>query len=70
MAGLKIDLSKLFGAPNALDVAVNERDAELAADGRETVGMTVGIPKRQVGKGNESHDELDDLIDGLDALDL
>ena len=70
VAGLKIDLSTLFGAPNALDVAVSERDAELAADGRETVGMTVGLPKRQVGKKNKTRDELDDLMDGLDAMDV
>lgn len=67
--GLKIDLSKLFGAPTALEEAVLERDAELVLDGRAAVGMTVGIPKRQAGK-SEARDALDDLMDGLDQLEL
>ena len=69
VAGLKIDLSKLFGAPNALELAALERDTELVADGREAVGMTVGIPKRQESKSHQ-RDNLDDLMDGLDQLDL
>ena len=67
---LKIDLSKLFGAPDALEMAVRERDVELVADGRDAVGMSVGIPKRQADAGDEPRDRLDDLIDGLDDLDL
>jgi NAD-dependent dihydropyrimidine dehydrogenase PreA subunit len=67
---LKIDLSKLFGAPSALEVAARERDAELVADGREAVGLTVGIPKRQPAADTKQRDELDDLIDGLDELDF
>src|ERR1051326_938466 len=39
--GLKIDLSKLFGAPNAIEVAAMERDVELVRDGRAAVGLTV-----------------------------
>lgn len=72
VAGLKIDLSKLFGAPtkSPLEMAVAERDAELVADGREAVGMEVGIPKRQAEFADEPRDELDDLMDGLDELDL
>ena len=72
VAGLKIDLSQLFGAPNksALDMAVSERDTELVADGREAVGLSVGIPKRQTSLAGSPRDELDDLMDGLDALDL
>jgi NAD-dependent dihydropyrimidine dehydrogenase PreA subunit len=70
VAGLKIDLSKLFGAPSALELAAQERDVELVADGREAVGMTVGIPKRQSGAETAPRDELDDLIDGLDQLEL
>lgn len=69
VAGLKIDLSKLFGAPSALEVAAMERDVELVADGRDAVGLTVGIPKRQTVKA-QSRDTLDDLMDGLDQLDL
>jgi Pyruvate/2-oxoacid:ferredoxin oxidoreductase delta subunit len=68
-AGLKIDLSKLFGAPSALEQAVLERDTELVADGREAVGMSVGIPKRR-SQGPQTRDALDDLMDGLDQLDL
>ena len=67
--GLKIDLSKLFGAPSALEQAVLERDTELVADGREAVGMSVGIPKRQP-HVSQTRDDLDDLIDGLDKLEL
>jgi NAD-dependent dihydropyrimidine dehydrogenase PreA subunit len=72
-AGIKIDLSKLFGGGDgeaALDMAVAERDRELVADGREAVGMAVGIPKRQSGRAERPRDELDDLVDGLDDLDL
>ncbi|QGJ72148.1 Fe-S oxidoreductase [Planctomycetales bacterium 10988] len=70
--GLKIDLSKLFGAPegSALDTAVKERDRELMLDGREAVGATVGVPKRQENRQDEPKDELDDLIDELDSIDL
>lgn len=66
----KIDLSKLFGAPSALEMAVMERDTELVADGREAVGATVGLPKRQTSQAEKPRDSLDDLMDGLDALDL
>jgi len=69
VSGLKIDLSKLFGAPSALEQAVLERDTELVADGREAVGMAVGIPKRR-SNAPQTHDVLDDLMDGLDKLDL
>lgn len=70
VAGLKIDLSKLFGAPDGLMAAVAERDAELVADGREAVGMSVGMPKRQTCKQPAPRDALDDLMDNLDRLDL
>jgi ferredoxin len=66
----KIDLSKLFGAPSALEMAVLERDQELVADGREAVGASVGLPKRQSDQTDKTRDDLDDLMDGLDALDL
>jgi NAD-dependent dihydropyrimidine dehydrogenase PreA subunit len=65
---LKIDLSKLFGAPDALEVAVLERDVELVAVGRDAVGATVGIPKRQPPKQHGPRDELDELMDELDNL--
>ena len=66
----KIDLSKLFGAPEGINAAVAERDAELIADGREAVGMAVGIPKRQTQTATKTRDELDDLMDDFDNLDL
>jgi len=71
VTNLKIDLSKLFGGEekDPLALAVAERDAELVADGREAVGLAVGIPKRQAGP-EKPRDALDDLIDGLDSFDL
>lgn len=69
VGNLKIDLSQLFGAPNALDQAVAERDAELVNDGRDAVGMTVGIPKR-VEEPSGNKDDLDKMLDDLDNLDL
>jgi NAD-dependent dihydropyrimidine dehydrogenase PreA subunit len=72
VGALKIDLTKLFGGDNkdALSQAVEERDRELVADGRDAVGMAVGIPKRQVGKEQGPKDDLDQLMDQLDALEL
>ena len=75
--GLKIDLSKLFGAPesdeDAIDVAARERDEQLILAGREAVGDN-GLKDRiksneqkQTGKKN---DDLDGLLDQLDELDL
>ncbi|MBL9083793.1 MAG: ferredoxin family protein [Planctomycetales bacterium] len=66
----KIDLSKLFGAPDALEQAVLERDVELVDAGRAAVGMAVGIPKRQTEKAAAPKDDLDKLMDSLDDLDL
>jgi NAD-dependent dihydropyrimidine dehydrogenase PreA subunit len=72
VSGLKIDLTKLFGgeSKDALSQAVEERDRELVADGRDAVGMSVGIPKRQADKEQGPKDELDNLMDALDALEL
>jgi len=72
--GLKIDLSRLFGAPEANEdpfaVAARERDEQLMMAGRDAVGMAVGMPKRQAEKSTAPKDRLDDLIDALDNLDL
>ena len=66
--------SKLFGAPeedkSAVEIAALGRDEQLVLVGREAVGMTVGIPKRQEGKEQEPKDELDDVVDALDEMDL
>ena len=74
-SGMKIDLSKLFGAPevDAVDVAVRERDEQLLLAGRETVGDAVGLPRRHETQQQASSappDELDALIDELDELDV
>ena len=47
-----------------------ERDRELVNDGRNAVGMSVGIPKRQEGKPQAAKDDLDRLVDDLDKLEL
>ncbi len=66
VSGVKIDLSKLFGGDSglsAVEQAVQERDAELILDGREAVGMSVGIKQRD-------RDEFDELMDAFDALEF
>jgi len=67
---LKIDLSKLFGAPEtgetAEQAAIRERDEQLLLAGRQAVGDSVGLPKRHEAKTSEPKDELDSLIDALD----
>ena len=73
-ASLKIDLSQLFGAPaegkSAEEIAAIERDEQLLAAGRDAVGMTVGMPRRQENKTEASKDDLDDLVDELNDLDI
>lgn len=68
IGGLKIDLSKLFGGDDAMKIAAQERDRELVKDGREAVGMGVGIPKRQSARKDGPKDDLDNLVDALDNL--
>ncbi|HEX5103340.1 MAG TPA: ferredoxin family protein, partial [Pirellulaceae bacterium] len=67
---LKIDLSKLFGAPetgeSAEQAAIRERDEQLLLAGRAAVGDSVGLPKRHADRPAEPKDELDSLIDALD----
>jgi ferredoxin len=72
IGNLKIDLTKLFGGADkdALSQAVEERDRELVADGRQAVGATVGLPKRQDKSDAKPKDDLDSLIDSLDAMEL
>jgi Pyruvate/2-oxoacid:ferredoxin oxidoreductase delta subunit len=70
VSGLKIDLTRLFGGGDALTMAAQERDRELVADGRQAVGMTVGIPKRQADRASEPKDDLDKLMDALDELEI
>ncbi|MEZ6138789.1 MAG: ferredoxin family protein, partial [Pirellulaceae bacterium] len=74
-SGLKIDLSKLFGAPesdeDAAAVAARERDEQLILAGRQAVG-TSGLTARLAEKASatSASDDLDELIDQLDSLDL
>jgi NAD-dependent dihydropyrimidine dehydrogenase PreA subunit len=72
IGALKIDLTKLFGGEvkDALAQAVLERDTELVKDGRDAVGMSVGIPKRQPDKAAGPKDDLDKLVDDLESLGL
>jgi hypothetical protein len=53
-----------------MTIAAQERDRELVKDGREAVGLTVGIPKRQANRAEQPKDDLDNLMDALDALDI
>jgi NAD-dependent dihydropyrimidine dehydrogenase PreA subunit len=72
VGGLKIDLSRLFGgdAADAVGTAVAERDRELLNDGRSAVGAAVGLAKRQADRPAAPKDDLDRLVDDLDALGL
>jgi NAD-dependent dihydropyrimidine dehydrogenase PreA subunit len=81
-ASMKIDLSELFGAPDqgksAVEVAALERDEQLLLAGRDAVGLSVGIRPREESNGKPHtsteptapKDELDALMDQVDALDL
>ena len=70
VSGLKIDLTRLFGGGDAMLIAASERDGELVKDGRQAVGLTVGIPKRQEAKVAGPKDDLDKLMDALDELEI
>ncbi|MGE0756891.1 MAG: ATP-binding protein [Pirellulaceae bacterium] len=74
LVSLKIDLSRLFGAPDqgksAAEIAALERDEQLMMAGRQPVGVSAGMPKRQEGKSAAPKDDLDALLDALDDADL
>ena len=70
VSGLKIDLTRLFGGGDAMTIAARERDRELVAVGRDAVGLSVGIPKRQADKPQGPKDDLDSLMDALDNLEI
>ena len=72
VGGVKIDLSKLFGAPeeDSKKTAAAERDEQLLLVGRDAVGLGVGMPKRQANRPQGPRDELDGLMDELDELDV
>ena len=67
--------AKADSEKGALDVAVRERDEQLRLAGREAVGESVGLPKRQAGNQAALNREtpaekLDLLIDAVDELEL
>ncbi len=74
----KIDLSKLFGAPqdnrSAAEIAAMERDEQLLATGQEAVGFDPVAKTAQVkvkeekSAADSKNDELDDLMDELDGM--
>jgi NAD-dependent dihydropyrimidine dehydrogenase PreA subunit len=70
----KIDLSKLFGAPDegedAVAAAIRERDEQLILAGRSAVGDEVGIRPRRSAATDRPRDALDELLDELEQLDL
>jgi NAD-dependent dihydropyrimidine dehydrogenase PreA subunit len=79
--GFKIDLSKLFGAPerdeDPVAAAARERNEQLILAGRAAVDMpapsdskSTATMDRQGAASERKRDELDSLIDQLDALDL
>ena len=68
--GFKIDLSLLFGQPDAAELAAQERDEQLVLAGRSPVDETPILAKRQTEAPASQPDQLDELIDGLDSLDL
>jgi hypothetical protein len=54
----------------AYQTPLTARLAGRTRDGREAVGMSVGIPNRQANRPQEPEDDLDRLLDSLDALEL
>lgn len=79
--GLKIDLSLLFGAPDAQNTASRERDEQLMLAGRAPAEVTadsttddlefveISMQRRQTATPTQAHDPLDVLIDSLDEFD-
>lgn len=79
--GLKIDLSLLFGAPDAQNTASRERDEQLMLAGRAPAEVTnesaaddsdfveISMQRRQTATSEQIHDPLDSLIDSLDEMD-
>ncbi len=73
--GMKIDLSKLFGAPtdasSSASQAERERDKQLQQSGRGPTGSdeTSPVDDREK-RPPQSRDALDDLIDELEDVDL
>ncbi|MFZ2641575.1 MAG: ferredoxin family protein [Verrucomicrobiia bacterium] len=62
----KLDLSELFGAPAAVKLAADERNAALVGDGRKAVAD----PQHRDDKETKPKDNLDKLMDALDDAKL
>lgn len=73
-SGLKLDLSSLFGAAEGLlddlDVAVRERDEHLLIAGQRPARKADPVPKLRASEAGSRGEDLDKLIDRLDAMDL
>jgi NAD-dependent dihydropyrimidine dehydrogenase PreA subunit len=73
-SSMKIDLSRLFGAPDAdrdaVDVAVRERDEQLLLAGQKPVGDTLRPSASKANGTDAAKDELDQLLDELESCDL
>jgi len=72
--GLKLDLSTLFGAAESLlreqDIAARERDEHLLIAGQRPAGPVDAVSEPPAHDPVKQGDDLDALIDQLDALDL
>lgn len=72
--GLKLDLSTLFGAAESLlqerAIAARERDEQLLIAGQRPAGPADALSAPPANDSAEQGDDLDALIDRLDALDL
>lgn len=68
---LKIDLTQLFGGDvqDAIEQAVRERDHALIEQGRAAIGKLIELNKQKE-EQPPAKDDLDKLMDSLDALDL
>lgn len=70
VAKLKIDLSDLLGGASAGELAAHERDRALNGIGHETPETEAKRGEQLPDAATPLSDDLDDLIDRLDALDL
>jgi NAD-dependent dihydropyrimidine dehydrogenase PreA subunit len=67
---IKLDLSQLLGASEALQLAATEKAAALEHAGLSSVGKTKTKSKRPGVKKRKARDELDRLVDELDDAKL
>jgi len=67
---LKIDLSQLFGGPDAAVIAASERDEQLVLAGREAVGEGTASRVPRATATASPRDDLDDLMDAVEEMDL